>query len=140
MSAACIFCQIAANEVPATRLYEDDEVLAIRDIAPRAPTHILLISRRHIPSALKFPRRPLPNPSSPRSRKPQLAMRFVHGSTHSTVATLRASARTIVDSSRKLRPTTKSASATKRAASTCFQSNAASHDTWSLRYASATVR
>jgi len=52
MSAACIFCQIAANEVPATRLYEDDEVLAIRDIAPRAPTHILLISRRHIPSAL----------------------------------------------------------------------------------------
>ena len=52
MSAACIFCQIAANEVPATRLYEDDELLAIRDIAPRAPTHILLISRRHIPSAL----------------------------------------------------------------------------------------
>ena len=52
MSAACIFCQIAANEVPATRLYEDELVLAIRDIAPRAPTHILLISRRHIPSAL----------------------------------------------------------------------------------------
>jgi histidine triad (HIT) family protein len=52
MSAACIFCQIEANEVPATRAYEDDEVLAIRDIAPRAPTHILLISRRHIPSAL----------------------------------------------------------------------------------------
>ena len=52
MSAACIFCDIAANDLPATRLYEDDEVLAIRDIAPRAPTHILLISRRHIPSAL----------------------------------------------------------------------------------------
>ena len=52
MSTACIFCDIAANDIPATRLYEDDEVLAIRDIAPRAPTHILLIARRHIPSAL----------------------------------------------------------------------------------------
>jgi len=52
MSAACIFCSITAGDMPATRLYEDDDVLAIRDIAPRAPTHILLISRRHIPSAL----------------------------------------------------------------------------------------
>ena len=52
MSTACIFCDVAANDLPATRLYEDDAVLAIRDIAPRAPTHILLISRRHIPSAL----------------------------------------------------------------------------------------
>lgn len=54
MSTACLFCGIAANELPATKLYEDDEVLAIRDIAPRAPTHILLISRRHIPSALEL--------------------------------------------------------------------------------------
>ena len=54
MSTACLFCQIAANELPATRLYEDDQVLAIRDIAPRAPTHILLISRRHIASALEL--------------------------------------------------------------------------------------
>jgi len=52
MSAACIFCSITAGDMPATRLYEDEHVLAIRDIAPRAPTHILLISRRHIPSAL----------------------------------------------------------------------------------------
>jgi histidine triad (HIT) family protein len=52
MSTACIFCDIAASDLPANRLYEDDEVLAIRDIAPRAPTHILLIARRHIPSAL----------------------------------------------------------------------------------------
>ena len=54
MSTACLFCQIAANDLPATRLYEDDDVLAIRDIAPRAPTHILLISRRHIASALEL--------------------------------------------------------------------------------------
>ena len=50
----CLFCGIVAEDVPATRLYEDDEVLAIRDIAPRAPTHILLISRRHIASALEL--------------------------------------------------------------------------------------
>jgi histidine triad (HIT) family protein len=54
MSTACLFCGIAANELPATKLYEDEEVLAIRDIAPRAPTHILLISRRHIRSALEL--------------------------------------------------------------------------------------
>lgn len=54
MSTACLFCGIAASELPATKLYEDDEVLAIRDIAPRAPTHILLISRRHIRSALEL--------------------------------------------------------------------------------------
>jgi histidine triad (HIT) family protein len=54
MSTACLFCGIAANELPATKLYEDDDILAIRDIAPRAPTHILLISRRHIRSALEL--------------------------------------------------------------------------------------
>ncbi len=54
MSTACLFCGIAANELPATKLYEDGEVLAIRDIAPRAPTHILLITRRHITSALEL--------------------------------------------------------------------------------------
>jgi histidine triad (HIT) family protein len=54
MSNPCLFCGIVANELPATRLFEDDHVLAIRDIAPRAPTHILLISRRHIASALEL--------------------------------------------------------------------------------------
>jgi histidine triad (HIT) family protein len=54
MSTACLFCGITANELPATKLYEDDEILAIRDVAPRAPTHILLMSRRHIRSALEL--------------------------------------------------------------------------------------
>jgi histidine triad (HIT) family protein len=48
---ACLFCRIVADEIPSTRVYEDDLVIAFRDIAPRAPTHILLIPRRHIPSA-----------------------------------------------------------------------------------------
>ena len=53
-TAPCLFCGIVANDLPTTRLYEDEEVLAIRDIAPQAPTHILLISRRHIGSALEL--------------------------------------------------------------------------------------
>jgi histidine triad (HIT) family protein len=49
--ADCLFCRIAAGSMTADRLYEDDLVVAFRDIAPRAPTHILLIARRHIVSA-----------------------------------------------------------------------------------------
>lgn len=49
--AECLFCRIATGEVPATIVHQDDLVLAIRDIAPRAPTHILLIPRAHIGSA-----------------------------------------------------------------------------------------
>lgn len=47
----CLFCKIIAGEIPSTRVHEDDLVVAIRDIAPRAPTHILLMPRRHVPSA-----------------------------------------------------------------------------------------
>jgi histidine triad (HIT) family protein len=47
----CLFCRIVAGEIPSTRVHEDDEVIAFRDIAPRAPTHILVIPRRHIASA-----------------------------------------------------------------------------------------
>ncbi len=50
----CLFCRIIAGEVPATRLHDDDEVIAIRDIAPHAPTHVLLLPRRHIASALEL--------------------------------------------------------------------------------------
>ena len=49
--ADCLFCKIAAGSIPADKLHDDDLVVAFRDIAPRAPTHILLISRRHIASA-----------------------------------------------------------------------------------------
>ena len=47
----CLFCRIAAGEIPATKLHEDAEVLAIRDINPQAPTHVLVIPVRHIASA-----------------------------------------------------------------------------------------
>jgi histidine triad (HIT) family protein len=51
MSADCLFCRIAAGEIPATTVHADDLVIAIRDIAPRAPTHILLLPRQHVGSA-----------------------------------------------------------------------------------------
>ena len=47
----CLFCKIVAGEIPSTRVHEDDLIVGFRDIAPRAPTHILLVPRRHIPSA-----------------------------------------------------------------------------------------
>jgi len=47
----CLFCKIVAGEIPSTRVAEDDVVLAIRDIAPRAPTHVLVLPKEHIASA-----------------------------------------------------------------------------------------
>src|SRR5690349_18874805 len=51
MSSDCLFCRIVAGEIPSDKLYDDDLVIAIRDIAPRAPTHLLLMPKRHIDSA-----------------------------------------------------------------------------------------
>lgn len=50
MPSDCLFCRIISGELPAVQVYSDDDVVAIRDIAPQAPTHILLLSRKHIPS------------------------------------------------------------------------------------------
>lgn len=47
----CLFCRIVAGEIPSTQVASDDLVVAFRDIAPRAPTHILVVPREHIPSA-----------------------------------------------------------------------------------------
>ena len=44
----CLFCRIVAGELPAERLYEDDELLAFRDIAPKAPLHALIIPKIHV--------------------------------------------------------------------------------------------
>ncbi len=50
----CLFCRIVAGEIPSTRVAEDDVAIAIRDIAPRAPTHVLVLPREHIPSAAEL--------------------------------------------------------------------------------------
>ncbi len=44
----CIFCKIAAGEIPATKVLETDDVVVFRDLNPQAPTHLLAIPRRHI--------------------------------------------------------------------------------------------
>ncbi|XGA81079.1 histidine triad nucleotide-binding protein [Halomonas sp. CH40] len=44
----CLFCKIIKREIPADIVYEDDEVLAFNDINPQAPTHILIIPKKHI--------------------------------------------------------------------------------------------
>ena len=46
----CLFCKIIAGEIPSTKVYEDDLVFAFRDIAPQAPTHILVIPKAHMDS------------------------------------------------------------------------------------------
>ena len=46
----CLFCKIVAGVIPSTKVYEDETVLAFRDIAPMAPTHILVIPKAHIGS------------------------------------------------------------------------------------------
>ena len=44
----CIFCKIAAGEIPSSKVYEDELVLAFRDIEPKAPVHVLVIPKAHI--------------------------------------------------------------------------------------------
>ena len=46
----CLFCKIVAGAIPSTKVYEDELVLAFRDIAPQAPVHVLVIPKTHIPS------------------------------------------------------------------------------------------
>ena len=53
-AADCLFCRIAAGEIPADVLFSDELVVAFRDISPKAPTHVLLIPREHIESAAEL--------------------------------------------------------------------------------------
>ena len=48
MADNCLFCRIAAGEIPSNEVYSDDEFYAFRDIHPAAPSHVLLIPRKHI--------------------------------------------------------------------------------------------
>ncbi len=50
MSADCIFCKIVAGEIPATKVYEDDAVIAFNDIHPIAPVHFMIVPKEHIES------------------------------------------------------------------------------------------
>jgi histidine triad (HIT) family protein len=45
---SCLFCRIIAGEIPSTRVYEDDQLIAFADIKPEAPLHVLIVPREHI--------------------------------------------------------------------------------------------
>ena len=50
----CIFCKIINGEIPSNKVYEDDEILAFKDINPIAPVHILVIPKKHYSSLVDF--------------------------------------------------------------------------------------
>ena len=50
----CIFCKIIKGEIPSTKVYEDDKVLAFKDINPAAPIHVLVIPKKHIENVLEI--------------------------------------------------------------------------------------
>lgn len=50
----CIFCKIIKRDVPADVVYEDEEIIAFKDIQPAAPVHILIIPKKHIPSLVQL--------------------------------------------------------------------------------------
>jgi histidine triad (HIT) family protein len=54
MSDTCIFCRIVRGEIEASRVHEDEHVVAFRDVDPKAPTHILVVPRRHIASVTEL--------------------------------------------------------------------------------------
>jgi len=58
--AECIFCQIAAGKKPAAIVYQDDSILAFKDINPKSPVHILIIPRKHIVSLAELSKEDLP--------------------------------------------------------------------------------
>ncbi len=51
---ACLFCKIIAGELPSERVYEDDHVLAFKDIHPQAPLHCLIVPKIHVPTLNDF--------------------------------------------------------------------------------------
>ena len=48
MAATCLFCRIASGDIPATKVYEDDTLIAFEDINPQAPMHVLVVPRAHV--------------------------------------------------------------------------------------------
>ena len=50
----CLFCRIANHEIPAEVLYEDDRIMAFKDISPQAPVHFLIVPKRHIDNLMEI--------------------------------------------------------------------------------------
>jgi histidine triad (HIT) family protein len=56
----CIFCKIVKGEIPARKIYEDEELLAFHDVNPQAPVHFLVIPKKHIPDVMELKREEAP--------------------------------------------------------------------------------
>ena len=56
----CIFCQIVAGKIPSDIIYQDKELVAFRDIHPVAPTHVLIVPKKHIPDLVHLSEADLP--------------------------------------------------------------------------------
>lgn len=50
----CVFCKIASHEIPTDLIYEDDDIIAFKDINPQAPVHLLIVPKKHIKSILEI--------------------------------------------------------------------------------------
>ena len=50
----CIFCKIAKGEIPSQKVYEDESVVAFKDLSPKAPVHVLIVPKKHIQSVAHF--------------------------------------------------------------------------------------
>lgn len=50
----CIFCKIAAGEIPAQKVFEDDSVIAFKDLSPKAPVHVLIVPKKHVANVAEF--------------------------------------------------------------------------------------
>ena len=50
----CIFCGIAAGKIPSQKVFEDESVIAFRDLSPKAPVHVLIVPKKHIQSVAQF--------------------------------------------------------------------------------------
>ena len=49
----CIFCKIAAGEIPCTKVYEDEKIICFKDINPKAPIHVLAVPKKHVANLLE---------------------------------------------------------------------------------------
>lgn len=50
---SCIFCKIIAGEIPCDKVYEDDKVICFNDIAPKAPSHVLVVPKKHVANIIE---------------------------------------------------------------------------------------
>jgi histidine triad (HIT) family protein len=73
VSQECIFCKIAAKQIPAQIVYEDEQMVVFRDLNPVAPEHVLLIPKRHIPSLREMAAEDQPAVNAVMAAVPQVA-------------------------------------------------------------------